>query len=243
MGETGSGVLLGLAASLAVVHTAIGVDHALPFVVLARVQRWSLGRTLAVTAACGFGHIASAVVIGLFAVVLGLAVDQLAPLEAIRGRLGLGLLITFGLGYAALGLFRLWKQRPHHHAHVHDDGTLHDHHHGHADEHVHLHDDARKKAATAWTLFVVLVFGPCEALVPLLLAPGVAQDHRLLVGVIVVFGSLTVLTMLVLVTVGLLGARLVNLERLVGPKLASAGDVVAGLAVAVTGVVVAALGL
>lgn len=243
MGETGSGVLLGLAASVAVVHTAIGVDHALPFVVLARVQKWSLRRTLAVTAACGAGHIASAVVIGLGAVALGLAVEQLAPLEAMRGQLGLGILIAFGLGYAALGLVRLWKQRPHHHAHAHGDGTLHAHDHGHADEHAHLHEDARKKAVTAWTLFVVLVFGPCEALVPLLLAPGVTRDYALLAGVIAVFGGLTVVTMLVLVTVGVVGARLVNLERFIGPKLAGAGDVAAGLAIAATGLAVGALGL
>ncbi len=243
MGETGSGVLLGLAASVAVVHTAIGVDHALPFVVLSRVQKWSLKRTLAITAACGVGHIASAVVIGLGAVALGLAVEQLTPLEALRGQLGLAILITFGLGYAALGLGRLWKQRPHRHAHVHDDGTLHDHDHGHADEHVHRHEDARKKAVTAWTLFVVLVFGPCEALVPLLLAPGVTRDYGLLAGVIAVFGGLTVLTMLGLVTLGVVGTRRIAFERFSSPKLAGVGDVAAGLAIAATGLAVGALGL
>jgi hypothetical protein len=96
---------------------------------------------------------------------------------------------------------------------------------------------------TAWTLFVVLVFGPCEALVPLLLAPGVTRDYALLAGVIAVFGGLTVLTMLVLVTVGVVGTRLVNLERFIGPKLAGAGDVAAGLAIAATGLAVGALGL
>lgn len=243
MGGTGSSVLLGLAASVAVVHTAIGVDHALPFVVLSRVQKWSFRRTLAITALCGLGHIASGVVIGLGAVALGFAVEHLGPFEAARGTLSLGILVTFGLGYAALGASRLWKQRPHHHAHAHHDGTLHDHDHGHRDEHVHLHEEHKKKVVTAWTLFVVLVFGPCEALVPLLLAPGVMQDYGLLASVIVVFGLLTVVTMLVLVTIGVLGARLVDLERFVSPRLAGAGDVAAGLAIAATGVAVGALGL
>lgn len=221
---TASTVLLGLAASVAVVHTAIGVDHALPFVVLSRVQGWSLKRTLLITALCGVGHIASAVVIGVVAVALGLAVEQLAPLEALRGTLALGLLVSFGLVYAAIGAVRLWRRHPHHHPHPHP------------------HDERRRLVST-WTLFVVLVFGPCEALVPLLLAPGVTRDYALLAGVIGVFGALTVLTMLVLVTVGLLGARLVSLEKLVGPRLAGASDVLAGLAIAATGVAVGALGL
>ncbi len=243
MGNTGSSVLLGLAASVAVVHTTIGIDHALPFVVLSRVQKWSLRRTLLITGLCGIGHIASAVLIGVAAVALGLAVEQLAPLDAVRGKLGLGILIAFGLGYALLGAVRLWKKRPHHHAHLHHDGSLHDHDHGHRDEHVHLHEAERRKVVSAWTLFVVLVFGPCEALVPLLLAPGVTQDYTLLVSVIVVFGTLTVATMLALVTLGVLGTRLINLERFVSPRLAGAGDVAAGLAIAATGAAVGMLGL
>lgn len=234
-----------MAASLAVVHTAIGIDHALPFVVLARVQQWSLKRTLLITALCGLGHVASAVALGLGAVALGVAVERLAALESLRGQFALGLLVSFGLGYAALGAFRLWKQRPHRHLHVHGDGTHHDHDHdhGHADEHVHLHAEAKKRAVTAWTLFVVLVFGPCEALVPLLLAPGVLQDTGLLVAVIVVFGALTVATMLVLVTLGVLGARLVDFERFLGKRSAAAAEVMAGLTIAATGVAVSWLGL
>jgi hypothetical protein len=117
--------------------------------------------------------------------------------------------------------------------HVHDDGTVHE----------HDHEEQRKKVITTWTLFVVPVFGPCEALVPLLLAPGVTRDCALLAEVIAVFGGLTVVTMLVLVTAGVLGARLVSLEKIGGPKLAATSDVLAGVSIAATGVVVGALGL
>jgi hypothetical protein len=226
--------ILGLAASVAVVHTAVGIDHAVPFIVLSRVQGWSLPRTLVVTALCGVGHIASAVVIGAAAVALGLAVEQLGPLDALRGTLGLGVLIAFGLGYAALGAVRLArKKHGHTHVHVNADGTV----------DVHHHEEHRKKIVTAWTLFVVLVFGPCEALVPLLVAPGVTGNFALLAKVIALFGGLTVLTMLVLVTIGVLGTRLVSLEKIGGPKLAATSDVLAGLAIAATGVVVATFGL
>ncbi len=225
-----NGVLLGAAATVAVVHTAVGVDHALPFVVLSRVQGWSFRRTMAVTALCGLGHIASAVVLGLVALGLGVAVEQLGALEEVRGQLGLWLLVGFGLVYAAVAGVRLGRGRHHHH-----------HHHGHP--HPHSHDDDRKRAVTAWTLFIVLVFGPCEALVPLLLAPGVMQNMALLAGVIVVFGTLTVLTMLVLVALGSYGSRLVRLERWLGPKAAGFADVAAGLTIACTGVAVGLLGL
>lgn len=242
MGTGASGLLLSLAASLAVVHTAIGVDHAVPFVVLSRVQGWSLKRTLLITALCGVGHVLSAVVIGLGAVALGFAVEQLTPLEALRGNVALILLVTFGLAYALLGAVRLWKGQPHRHLHHHAHEG-HEHPHAHADEHVHVHEDARKKMVTAWTLFVVLVFGPCEALVPLLLAPGVMQDYSLLAAVIVVFGALTVVTMLVLVTLGVLGARLIELEKFFGKRAMAASEVMAGLTIAATGAAVKVFGL
>ena len=35
-------VLLGTAASLAIFHTLIGVDHSLPFVAISRARGWSL---------------------------------------------------------------------------------------------------------------------------------------------------------------------------------------------------------
>jgi nickel/cobalt transporter (NicO) family protein len=241
MGSNGTAMLLSIAASLAVVHTAIGVDHALPFVVLSRVQGWSLKRTLLVTALCGLGHVLSAVVLGLGAVGLGIAVERFAALEALRGHFALGLLVAFGLGYALLGAFRFWKQRPHRHFHEHGDGPGHKHDHGHETEHAHLH--ARKRAITTWTLFVVLVFGPCEALVPLLLAPGVMHDTTLLVGVIAVFGSLTIATMVVLVMLGFLGARLVDFQRFLGKRAAAGAEVMAGLTLAATGLSVAFLGL
>jgi ABC-type nickel/cobalt efflux system permease component RcnA len=242
MGTGASGLLLSVAASLAVVHTAIGVDHAVPFVVLSRVQGWTLKRTLVVTALCGVGHVLSAVVLGLGAVALGIAVEHLAPFDSMRGNVALMLLVAFGLGYAVLGAVHWVRGRPHRHFHEHDDGTSHEHDHGHADEHVHLHEE-KKKVITAWTLFVVLVFGPCEALVPLLLAPGVMQDYSLLAAVILVFGGLTVATMLVLVTLGTLGARLVDLEKFFGKRAAAMSEVLAGLTIAATGAAVKVFGL
>jgi nickel/cobalt transporter (NicO) family protein len=42
-------VLAGTAASLGLVHTVIGPDHYLPFIVIGRARRWTLRKTLLVS--------------------------------------------------------------------------------------------------------------------------------------------------------------------------------------------------
>jgi hypothetical protein len=218
MGTGASHLLLGVAASLAVVHTAIGLDHAVPFVALSRLHRWSLPRTLLITAACGVGHVLSAVLLGLAALTLGFAAEALAPIDALRGQVSLIILVTLGLALTALGAVHWWRGR---------------------DGHVHPpHAHAHRHALSAWTLFVVLVFGPCEALVPLLLAPGLTREVPLLLSVIGVFAALTVATMLVLVTLGWLGTSLVDLEERLGRHAVAASEVLAGLAIVATGAAV-----
>ena len=68
--DTGAWGLIAGAALLGVTHTALGPDHTLPFVMLARAQSWSRRRTLWVTFVCGLGHVASA----LLLVAVGFAV-------------------------------------------------------------------------------------------------------------------------------------------------------------------------
>ena len=61
-------MLITTAATLAVLHTAVGVDHSLPFVMLGRARGWSLRRTLGMTALCGLGHVGTSVIIGAIGV-------------------------------------------------------------------------------------------------------------------------------------------------------------------------------
>ena len=124
-------LLLGSAASLAAVHTLIGVDHSIPFIVMGRARGWSLRRTLGVTGACGLVHVSSSVLIGLVGVGLGVALDRLAWLESARSNVSASLLIGFGLAYAAWALWRTFRGREHTHRHTHADGTTHSHAHGH----------------------------------------------------------------------------------------------------------------
>ena len=59
--ETSLEVLLFSAASIGFVHTLIGIDHSLPFVVLGRARGWSLRKVWSITFLCGFGHVLSSV--------------------------------------------------------------------------------------------------------------------------------------------------------------------------------------
>src|SRR5690606_14515834 len=121
--------LLGTAATVGCLHTLVGVDHTLPFVVLARANRWHLAKLWSVTAGCGLLHVLSSVVIGAVGIGLGVALERLAWIEELRGNLAAWMLIGFGAAYAVWGLVRAKRGRRHNHAHVHEDGTVHHHEH------------------------------------------------------------------------------------------------------------------
>jgi len=164
MSFTGSelGILAATAGSIGFIHTLTGPDHYLPFIVIGRARQWPLARTLGVTALCGLGHVLGSVALGLIGIGLGLAVGRIEIIEGIRGDLASWLLISFGIVYAAWGLRKAMRDRPHTHRHHHADGTEHDHHHSHHHEHSHVHDEtASRRSLTPWALFVIFVLGPC----------------------------------------------------------------------------------
>ena len=229
-------LLLGTAAALAAVHTLIGVDHSLPFIVLSRARGWSLGRTLGVTGLCGVAHVASSVLIGSLGVLLGVTLDRLSWLESSRGQVAAALMIGFGLAYAAWACWRRFRGHTHTHLHEHADGTLHAHPHNHHGEHLHPHDPGR--GVTPWALFLIFAFGPCESLIPLMMVPAVERSWLVLVAVIGVFGSVTVGTMLAVVSLGYLGLTRARLGAFHGQI-----DLLAGLTIAASGVAVLFLGL
>lgn len=221
-------VLIGTAATLAIVHTVLGIDHSLPFVALGRARGWTLRRTLAITSVCGLGHVASSVVIGIAGIGLGVAADSMLWLESARGELAAALLIGFGLAYAAWAIWRRLRRRAHSHVHAHP--------HTHEGEHLHPHNAGRR--LTVWTLFIVFLLGPCEPLIPLMVVPAVAGDWLLVAAVVTVFGLLTVAAMIVTVA---LAYRGLGLARVGG--IGRYGDALAGVIVAASGAAVLWLGL
>lgn len=223
-----------LAATLgvAVLHTALGPDHTLPFLFLARARGWSRPRTLAVTAACGAGHVLSSLVLGLAGLGLGLSLGALEQLESGRGALAGWCLAAFGLAYALWGLRRGLRARRGIRLHAHG-----------AEAHVHAHGlpghHHRDGAdATSWTLFLVFVLGPCEPLIPLVMLPASRGRWGLAAAVAVVFALATIATMTALVALGEAAA-----ERLPLGALERWAHPLAGALVAATGLAVALGGL
>jgi ABC-type nickel/cobalt efflux system permease component RcnA len=245
-------LLAATAAGIGVVHTLLGPDHFLPFVVLSRARRWSRSRTRAITAACGLAHVGSSLVHGLGGIALGVAVQHLTHIETVRGSMASWGLIIVGTIYGAWGLHRALRGERHVHAHPEPTLHAHAHHrgHDHRHEHAHHHPPAPSTATAAaagrsqdwrtltpWVLFVVFVLGPCEPLIPLVMIPAATGNA---VGVAVVAGlftAATLLAMLAAVAVGRLGLDLLPLGRLERDTHARAG-----LAILVSGLGIKLLG-
>lgn len=242
-------VLAGTAASLGLVHTVIGPDHYLPFIVISRARNWTLRKTLFVSFLAGLGHILSSVVLGFVGIALGIAVARLEGVESARGEVAAWLLIGFGLAYFVWGMRRAWKDKLHTHAHLHGragdpahahgpDG-VHEHVHSHEKaEHIHLHGEGGKANITPWVLFTIFVFGPCEPLIPLVMYPAARHSTAGVALVAGAFGLVTIATMLVIITAASWGARFVRLG-----KLERYSHALAGLMIFVSGLAVQFLGL
>ena len=205
-------ILILTAASVAFVHTILGPDHYLVFAAMGKARDWSLARTLRLTAWCGLGHVLSSVLIGTIGLVLGTRLSSLIEIESARGNLAAWALLAFGLMYFAWGLRK--AGRKHRHSHVHRHGRLvHDHEHNHHDDHVHVHDENSPRGMTPWALFVIFIFGPCEALIPLFMYPAAQRSDGLVLAVAVVFGAVTLATMLACVAITTLGVNRLHLPR------------------------------
>lgn len=225
------------AASLGFVHTLLGPDHYLPFIVMSRARKWTLSKTLFISFLCGLGHILSSVVLGLAGIALGVAVLRLENIESFRGGAAAWLLTGLGFAYFIWGLRRAIKNKPHRHIHVHADGEEHEHIHTHKTDHSHLHDERKGVRLTPWILFTIFIFGPCEPLIPLVMYPAAKHNIPGLILVTITFGFATILTMLSIIAISSWGVsflRLGRLERYVH-ALAGAMIFISGLSVQLLG--------
>ncbi len=228
--------LIGTAMTVGFLHTLVGVDHTLPFVVLARANKWGLSKLLSVTALCGVAHVLSSVAIGAVGIGFGVAMDRIEWLEGVRGGLAAWLLIAFGLAYAVWGLVRAHRAKRHSHAHAHADGTVHHHDHDHRSEHLHAHGKGASLSVIG--LFVVFVLGPCEVLIPMLMAPAFSHSWMVVVAVVAVFGASTLVTMLTIVTLGYYGMRWKGFDGMERHL-----HTISGAAIAASGLAIQVLGI
>lgn len=233
--DTGSSteLLLTSAVVIGVTHTLLGPDHYLPFVAMSKARQWTMKRTLGWTLFCGVGHVLGSVLLGALGALAGWSIGSLEAFEAMRGDLAAWLFVLFGLGYFLWALRRLRSGHTHSHVHAHADGTVHSHEHSHSGGHVHAHVDAdSSRSVTGWSLFVIFVFGPCEALIPMLLFPALLENWMLAVLVTGVFALSTLATMLVMVWGLTKGSELFAFGRLAPLRpLRRYGHVLAGLVI------------
>lgn len=203
-------ILLLSTVTVGILH-ALAPDHWLPFVALARAQSWSHRRLTFVTALAGLGHVGSSLTIAGIGVGLGFAAEQVSLWESHRGDVASLLLIGFGVAYMVWGM-KNWGRK-------------------------HSHHTEKARTVSYWTLFALIVFGPCEPLIPLIFASSAFGWAEVFL-VFATFGAATISVMLLQVHVAVLGASLVRahwFER--------GSDVIAGGVIALTGICVKALGI
>ncbi|MBA3883631.1 MAG: hypothetical protein H0X73_13225 [Chthoniobacterales bacterium] len=208
-------------------HAAIPT-HWLPFVLAARAQRWNHGKTLAVTALAGTGHVVVTALLGLLIAWFGIALDR---------TIGRWFPLLAGGALIALGVFYIYRQltgkgHAHHHLFC-------GHSHGHAGELEHDHDHAAAPVGARppapsdrvaiTSLLALLTFSPCEAFLPIY-ASGVRYGWSGFALLTVILSIGTVAGMVLFTWLTLLGvrkAKLGLLERyesgLIGALLCTVG--------------------
>ncbi|MGL4594570.1 MAG: hypothetical protein ACRCUY_07575 [Thermoguttaceae bacterium] len=204
-----------------VIHTVAGPDHYLPFIVLAKRCKWNHFQTISWTFICGVGHVISALLLVACFFWFGslLSENQLEWVNEHRSNVAASLLVGLGFTYLIWGIRHAVRNRIHSHEHIHvEKGTSeqHDHEHNHAHSHIHFHEPKCNKpsnlaSVTPWILFIIFALGPCEAMLPLLTASAVVGTFCLILTTII-FCSVTIITMMSCVYLGLCGIRAINLQ-------------------------------
>lgn len=248
-------LLCGSAGAIALLHTALGPDHYVPFVAMSRAGAWSTRRTIGVTLLCGLGHVLASAVLGAVGIALGAASLRLEGIERFRGDLSAWMFLAFGLVYFSWGMRRALRNKPHAHLHIHGDGTTHVHRHVHMEEHLHVHRETpvsdpvsepvsdtstgedSQRDFRPWILFIVFLFGPCEPLIPFLIYPAAKGTVGVVVLVTAVFAVVTLATMTAAVLVGLHAVERVRStrSRVLG-RMERYGHAMAGLVLLLCGV-------
>jgi sulfite exporter TauE/SafE len=225
------------AVSLGFIHTILGPDHYLPFIVLSEAKKWSLRKTMLITFFCGIGHVLSSVIIGLVGIAVGISVSKLVSVESFRGNIAAWLFISFGLVYMVISVRNLYKKKRHTHSHFHIDKGVHTHDHDHHLEHTHIHD-SNAVNTTPWILFLIFVFGPCEPLIPIVMYPAAENNISGAVIVSLLFSAVTISTMMLIVLAFKMGLSRINLK-----PIEKYSNLIAGAMIFFSGIAIQFLGL
>ena len=198
-------VLILTAASIGLFHTLFGPDHYLPFIVMSKARNWSMWKTTWVTTLCGLGHVAGSIALGAIGIAFGIGLGKLTFFESVRGDMAAWAFIAFGLLYMVWGIYK--ARRKHGHTHLFSNV------HSHADNEEEKGKVDRKNL-TPWVLFVIFVLGPCEPLIPVLMYPAMESSYSGVWLVSLVFGVVTIATMLSVVLISTFGLKAMPFGRM-----------------------------
>lgn len=221
-------VLFLSACATATIHALIP-DHWLPFVLLARAQRWSDRRLAGLVALAGALHVLITLLVALLAIVVGtlsapgLVLSTGWSLESLAGLL----LLVFGTSYG------LWAHLRERRAHGSPGQPA-------VGDHVHAHGHLLERwfrgALSGGALVAVVGISPCALLVPLMLAASATGTGAGLAAGLG-FAACTILTMVGVALFAMHGMRRLDL-----PLFERYGDLASGLLIAVIGLLVMHLG-
>lgn len=200
------------AASLGFIHTLLGPDHYLPFIVLSKARNWSRSKTMWITFFSGIGHVAGSVILGVTGVAMGISLTKLEKIESSRSELVGWILIFFGLIYTIYGIYKFLKNGGHQHLPAFMlPKSIKNKMHLPTSQEEEKQEDTTK--LTPWILFLIFVFGPCEVLIPLLIYPASKHDAFGIFAVSAIFGLATIITMLTVVILGYTGTSFLNFKK------------------------------
>jgi nickel/cobalt transporter (NicO) family protein len=230
-------LLSATAITLGFLHTLLGPDHYLPFIVLSQAKGWSVKKTMVITFLCGVGHVLSSVILGIIGIGVGISVNKLVSVESFRGSIAGWLFIAFGLVYMVISIRNLVKKHRHTHNHFHFGGQKHEHEHDHKEQHTHIHE-RDEVSTTPWILFLIFVFGPCEPLIPILMYPAAENNISGMIIVSVLFSVVTIGTMMSIVLAFKMGLSRINLK-----PIEKYNHLIAGSLIFLSGIAIQYLGL
>lgn len=207
-------LLLVSTASIAFLH-ALAPDHWMPFAAIGKAQNWSKPKLLWITFISGLGHVGISIVFSIIGIILGFSLSKLKAIEGHRGEIALWLLIGFGIAYMIWGIKKAREKK-----------------HKSIDE-----EKLKAKTVAVWTMFAVIILGPCEPLIPLVFL-GYNYGYAGIIAVSVVFSIITIIMMLVQSVLAFMGIQW--LKNDLADRYSHA---FAGLVIALTGVFVMALGI
>ncbi|ERM99040.1 uncharacterized protein LOC18427066 isoform X1 [Amborella trichopoda] len=157
---------IGGIATVSLLHSFIPT-HWLPFSIVGRAQKWTLSRTLIVTAFGAVLHVVSTAFLGIAAITMA---NTIAGEETVH-RLASLLLVILGGSYILLFIFGKGG-------------------------HSHSHNHPMEKMAVAG-LVLVPALSPCATTLPVFLAVGNSSSMLVLAIIVLLFSTITVMTSLV----------------------------------------------